>query len=232
MTSEGGCLRVRFETLGVRILFVGLVLGLVAGIVWFPVWSGGGTSMRILLGYIANEPLAFVLDRLLPAAAVIGVLGACLLEVGRGRVVRESGRRLDRERFALIAAIAAEGAVLGLFVFASSFGMDLLLVDAAIGIAVTVAVGSYLFWTSERMVGASAKPVRLAAFGTACFSAALAFSVSVALEVPAARAWDTVSVLDVMRWLFGEISLGLWIMAYAMIVGRSRITASPIATAT
>ena len=39
MTSEGGCLRVRFETLGVRILFVGLVLGLVAGIVWFPVWS-------------------------------------------------------------------------------------------------------------------------------------------------------------------------------------------------
>src|SRR6266581_7314938 len=95
------------EEYGIRILFVALVLALVNGIVWFPVWSSGpeGTGMRILLGFVTIQPLAFILERLLPSVAIVGVLGAYLVEIGRHETRGGRGGWWDRARFAFVSAI-------------------------------------------------------------------------------------------------------------------------------
>ncbi len=219
-------MHVRLEKFGVQVLFVALVLALSAGIGWLPVYSPGG--MRILLGYIydANGPLGFVLDRLLPAAAVSGVLGVSLLEIGRGRVVREGGRLLNRERIVLGVAIVGEGAILGSLAFLASADVNAPLMWAAIGALVTVAVGCYLFWTAESRMGPRAKPILLVALGTAFLSAGL--SVLVRSLEPPSPVWYDASALDVSRWLLGELSVGLWVLAYAGILLTKPAMASPV----
>ena len=110
---------------------------------------------------------------------------------------------------------------LGVRVLLARIGIDLLPLYAGSGVAVTVAISLYLFWTLERMMGA-ARIVRRAAAGCACASVALAFATDVIWASPAADAGVVPSGLDVTRWLFGEPSLAPWILAYSGIVLRSR----------
>ncbi len=222
-------MRVRPEPLGTRTLYVALILAFVGEIVWFPVWNvqGGSSSMLILLGYITNEPLAFILDRLLPAAAVLGVLAATLIEIGRRRAGREAGRWLDRERIALLVALVGEGVALSPFAFIDSVGPDLIAFEGAMGVAVTVAVGLYLYWVAAGRVSSMAKTCLMLALCLAVVSAALAIMLSVALGAPASGGLNGISQLDVTRWILGETSLALWVVVYTLVVVWGRTPSAP-----
>ncbi len=221
------------EEYGIRILFVALVLALANGIVWFPVWSSGpeGTGMRILLGFVTIQPLAFILERLLPSVAIVGVLGAYLVEIGRHETRGGRGGWWDRARFAFVSAIVAGVALLGSIVFLAGSGFSLMPFYPVAGVAITLASGLYLLWTAERMAGASARGLDVAALAIACVSAALRFTTDAPLGVAPMDLWNGIRWMDITRWLLGEISVALWIVVYSGIVLRGQVVRASVSVA-
>ncbi|TLZ74585.1 MAG: hypothetical protein E6K14_03170 [Methanobacteriota archaeon] len=221
------------EEYGIRTLFVALVLALANGIVWFPVWSSGpeGTGMRILLGFVTIQPLAFILERLLPSVAIVGVLGAYLVESGRHETRGGRGGWLDRARFAFASAIVAGVALLASIVFLAGSGFSLMPFYPVAGVAITLASGLYLLWTAERMAGASARGLDVAALAIACVSAALRFTTDAPLGVAPVDLWNGIRWMDITRWLLGEISVALWIVVYSGIVLRGQVVRASVSVA-
>ncbi len=221
------------EAYGIWILFVALVLGLTNGVVWFPVWSSGpeGTGMRILLGFVTIQPLAFILERLLPGAAIVGILGAYLIESGRHEAPGGRGGRWDRARFAFVSAIVAGVALLGSIVFLAGSGFNLMPFYPVAGVAITLACGLYLLWTAERMAGASARGLEAAALAIACVSAALRFITDAPRGISPIDLWNGIRWIDITRWLLGEISLGLWIVVYAGLLLQRRVVRASFSVA-
>ncbi len=221
-------MRTRLEPLGVGTLLLALLVAFVGEVVFFPVWSvgSGGVQMRILLGYVASDPAVFVLDRLVWAAAAIGMLAVGLIEAGRRD--RPAGRRgwVTRERIALLFAIALDGAALLSFGWLARSGVDVLTFLGAVGILVAFGLSLYLFWTTRRL-GSPARTLRVAAVACAVASACLAWWVGFAFESLAPDAWGTIAWVDVARWVLGETSLGLWLVAFSGILLRNRMAAPP-----
>lgn len=214
--------------MGVRVLFAALVLGLANGIAWFPVWSASGDHMLVLLAFVTVQPLAFILERLLPTLAIIGVLGAYLIESGRQDAARGRRQWWDGERVAIIIAALAAAALLESIVFPISPSLNLLPAYAAANTALAVAVSLYLFWTANRMTGSPTKAVRMVAVGLACASAALGFSLTSSLGMLPLGGQNVIPWMDIARWLLGEASLALWVAVYAGILLRGRTSPTPI----
>src|SRR5207244_10643278 len=144
------------EFWGIRLVLVALVLGLVWKFLYFPVWSASGSDMRILLAFIAVEPLEFVLARVGPAAWIIGGVGAYLIESARAKLTNAPNRSSNRERIAIRFAAGARAT----FLAGPGVIMDLpftlwFLIHAATGITVLIALGLYLLWTAERVARVS-----------------------------------------------------------------------------
>src|SRR5256886_11867479 len=153
------------EFWGIRLVLVALILGLVWKFLYFPVWSATGSDMRILLAFIAVEPLEFVAARVGPAAWIIGAVGEYLIESTRAKLTDAPSRSWNRERIAIGFAVGA-GAT---FLAGPGAIVDLpvtlwFLVHAVAGITVLIALGLYLLWTAERVAGVSLRQLGSVAF--------------------------------------------------------------------
>ena len=99
------------------------------------------------------------------------------------------------------------------------------------GVAITLASGLYLLWTAERMAGASARGLDVAALAIACVSAALRFTTDAPLGVAPMDLWNGIRWMDITRWLLGEISVALWIVVYSGIVLRGQVVRASVSVA-
>ncbi len=215
-------MRAPWQTHGVRLLVLAFLLAVIGGIVSFPVWSSGpsGTGMHILLGDVPAGPVTFVWERLGFAAAVLGLVGACLIEVGREAPQGEPRRRWYRERTTLLVVVLAEATFLGTLGLLTDLSFDPLPFLAAGSVVVAVALGLYFFWTAERLAGVGPRILPVVALVVACVSAALQYFVELAFGAPVLEWWNTLQWIDVSRWLLGEVSLALWAFVFSGLLLR------------
>jgi len=213
----------RPEVLGIGLVLAALVLGLVAELIYFAVWTSDGSSMRILLAFIAVQPLQFVLERVGPAGAAVWVVGACLVETGRVDQTHVGGRRWNRERLAIMLAVGAVAAFLGIVGGLANLGTAPWFAVSAVTIGVaSIAAGLYLLWTAKRLAGASMKIPGAAALAFALAAVALnlfALGQAFGLMEPAGRVNPTVTVASS---LLGAGSLAIWILLYSLVLLRAR----------
>ncbi|HEX9341181.1 MAG TPA: hypothetical protein VF992_08450 [Thermoplasmata archaeon] len=211
------------EIWGIWLVLDARVLALVSQVMYFPVWTADGSSMRTLLYSVPVQPLQYVLARVGWTAAIIGVVGAFLIE--RSRADRSGRSAWTRERLAIIVAIGADAIFFGTFGIMSISIALWFLVLAATSIIVLIAAGLYLLWTAERLAGVIVKMLGSVAIALAVVADALnlwTFGRFFGLlgGDPFRRIDPSVSVAGA---LLGAGSLTLWILIYSLVVLRARM---------
>ena len=220
------------EPLGIWLVLVALVLGLIWRLMYFPLWTvEQGLGMRILLSLITAQPLQFVLERTGPAGAIIGALGAILLESKRHDLAHGPGVLWTRERLAIVSAVLAAALFLASLTAIGGAGVaEGFRIGSVTGVIV-ISLGLYLFWTAERVIGTSMRRLGLVALVLAVLAAGLNFLSSILLFGPGDHFPSALPLLTSADALLGSVSLGFWIMIYSVIVRRNRLlpSATPIA---
>jgi hypothetical protein len=221
-------MRKPLELHGLRLVLVALVLGLVASVMYFPIWTfDRGLTMRILLAYITVEPLQFLLARVLPGAGILGVLAILLLEAGRRPSGTRVGSRWNRERVAILFAVYAEALFLAFLSTSGSYswsgsGLDpWTLFRIVSGFVVLTGLSLYLYWTAERFDGTVTRWLGRSALALAYVSATLNTLAYDLLRSPSyIDQRMAVPTLSVAAALIETGSLGLWIGVYGRIIFR------------
>ena len=221
------------EWSGIWLVLVALVLGLVWKLMYFPVWTvEHGLSMQILLSYITVQPLQFVLERFGPAAGIIGIVGAYLIERGRHDTTHGLDRWWNRERLAIASAAVAEALLLGVIVSIGMINIALrFLLGAVAGIVVLIGLGLYLLWTAERVAGVSMTGLGSVAFAFASVGAMLDLLTLTYFFAPMERFPDVAPSLTAAAVLLGAASLAIWIVMYMGLLRGARAVSSPISVA-
>jgi hypothetical protein len=221
-------LRKRLELHGLRLVLVALVLGLVASVMYFPIWTfDRGLSMRILLAYINVEPLQFLLAPTLPGAGIFGLLAILALETGRRASRTRVGSWWNRERVAILFAVCAQAVYLAFLSIPGSYswsgsGLDPLTLFRIVSrFVVLTGLGLYLYWTAERFDGIATRWLGPSALALAYVSATLNTLAYDVLRFPnVIDQMATEPTLSVAAALVGMGSLGIWIGVYGRIIFR------------
>ena len=227
MTVVDGRWEARREPLGIWLVLLALVLGLIWRLMYFPLWTvEQGLSMRILLSLITAQPLQFVLERTGPAGAIIGALGAILLESRSHDPAHGPGGLWTRERLAIVSAVLAAALFLASLTAIEGAGVaEGFRIGSLTGVIV-ISLGLYLFWTAERVIGTSMSRLGLVALMLAVLAAGLNFLSSILLFGPGDQFSGALPLLTSADAILGSVSLGIWIVIYSVIVRRNRLVPS------
>ena len=222
---------VRIET-GLRLLLVSMTLAVLSASI--PVIAAGTVangSSAIDAYWIHTALLPGLVWFLVFGCALSGIVAVGGIESNRGRSL-PAPRTWDSARVAALSAFLA-----GVFILVSGMILELVYlpehqllttVRIAAAAAIGLGVGLYLLWTAERM-GAPRTLSRIALI-LGIVSAGLAASEAAAVLLGGSFADSLGSILlAVSVPASGILSLLAWIVVYAGILGRFRVTGGPSA---
>ena len=206
-------------TFGIGLVAVSLILA-----------TAAATAVSLIyLVELSFDTVVFVAGTLWilqPSVAVIGLLGAYLVESARGDSSQTRHTRWTRERSVLVSACVAEAVLIGTgLLFGFLYLPDAVAQATAFRVVVrtvlTLSLSMYLFWTAERFTRTKARSLGTAAMTLAIFSAALEPSL-LGYIFPAASALSTTTRPLLVAGLgFGVLSLVLWILLYTLVLPKT-----------